>query len=96
MLVHRPMPAGPNPCLKAIAPYREDVVVWVACLFTWECWADLCAREGLPCVLGHARSMTAIHGGKAKNAKSDAQKMAVLRRGGGFWAAAPVFCSART
>jgi hypothetical protein len=26
--------------------------------------------------------MQAIHGGKAKNAKIDAQKMAVLRRGG--------------
>jgi hypothetical protein len=39
-------------------------------------------REGLPVVLGHALYMTAIHGGQATNAKSDAQKIAVLLRGG--------------
>src|SRR6266511_4555144 len=47
---------------------------------TW--LADLCAREGIPFVLGHALSMKAIHGGKAKHAKIDAPKMAVLLRGG--------------
>ena len=82
ILVHRNMPAGPAPCLKAIAPYREDVVVGVACLFTWYWLADLCAREGLPFVLGHALYMKAIHGGKAKNDKIDSQKIAVLLRGG--------------
>jgi hypothetical protein len=82
MLVHRTMPAGPEPCLQAIAPYREDVVVCVECLFTWYWLADLCAREGLPFVLGQALSMQAIHGGKAKNDTRDAQQMAGLRRGG--------------
>src|SRR3989440_11885246 len=82
ILVHRNMPAGPEPFLKAIAPYREDVVVCVECIFTWYWLADLCAREGLPFVLGHALSMKAIHGGKAKNDKIDAQHSAVLRRGG--------------
>jgi transposase len=82
ILVHRTMPAGPDPFLKAIAPYREDLVVCVECLFTWYWLADLCAREGLPFVLGHALSMKAIHGGKAKNDKIDAQKIAVLLRGG--------------
>jgi transposase len=82
ILVHRNMPAGPDPFLKAIAPYREDLVVCVACIFTWYWLADLCAREGLPFVLGHALSMKAIHGGKAKNDKIDAQKIAVLLRGG--------------
>jgi len=43
ILVHRRMPAGPAPLLKAIAPYREDVVVCVACLFTWYWLADLYA-----------------------------------------------------
>ena len=28
-LVHRTMPAAPEPFLKTIAPYREDVVVYV-------------------------------------------------------------------
>jgi transposase len=82
ILLHRNMPAGPEPFLKAIAPYREDVVVCVACIFTWYWLADLCAREGLPFVLGHALYMKAIHGGKAKNDKIDAQKIAVLLRGG--------------
>jgi transposase len=81
-LVHRNMPAAPEPFLKTIAPYREDVVVCVECLFTWYWLADLCAQEGIPFVLGHALYMKAIHGGKAKNDKIDAQKIAVLLRGG--------------
>lgn len=82
ILVHRNMPARPEPFLKAVAPYREDLVVCVDCLFPWYWLADLCAREGIPCVLGHALSMKAIHGGKANNDTSDAQKIAVLLRGG--------------
>ena len=82
ILLHRNMSAGPDPFRKAIAPYREDVVVCVACLFTWYWLADLCAREGMAFVLGHALSMKAIHGGKAKNDTIDAQNIAVLFRGG--------------
>jgi transposase len=82
MLVHRNMPAGPEPFLKAIAPYRTALVVCVEGLFTWYWLADLCAREGIPFVLGQALYMKAIHGGKAKNDNIDAQKMAVLLRGG--------------
>jgi hypothetical protein len=36
----------------------------------------------MPLVLGHALYRKAIHGGKAKNAKIDAPKIAVLLRGG--------------
>ena len=82
ILLHRNMKAGPEPFLKAIAPYREDLVVCVECLFTWYWLADLCTAEGIPFVLGHALYMKAIHGGKAKNDKIDAQKIAVLLRGG--------------
>src|SRR5712691_2755279 len=82
ILMHRNMPVGPDAFLNAIAPYREDLVVCVECIFTW-CWlADLCAQEGMPFVLGHALSMKAIHGGKAKNDTIDSQKIAVLLRGG--------------
>ena len=35
-LVHRHMPAAPEPFLKTIAPYREDVVVCVECIFSWD------------------------------------------------------------
>ena len=82
ILLHRNMKTSPEMFLKAIAPYREDLVVCVECIFTWYWLADLCAREGIPFVLGHALSMKAIHGGKAKNDKIDAQKIAVLLRGG--------------
>jgi transposase len=82
ILVHRNMKAAPEPFLRAIAPYREDVVVCVECIFTWYWLADLCVREGIPFVLGHALYMKAIHGGKAKNDKIDAHKIAVLLRGG--------------
>jgi transposase len=82
VLLHRNMKAGPEPFLKAIAPYREDLVVCVECIFTWYWLADLCTREGIPFVLGHALYMKAIHGGKAKHDKIDAHKIAVLLRGG--------------
>ena len=82
MLVHRTMKAAPEPFLKAIAPYRDGLVVAVECIFTWYWLADLCAQEDIPFVLGHALYMKAIHGGKAKNDKIDAQKIAALLRGG--------------
>jgi transposase len=82
VVLHRNIPASPDALLKAIAPYRDDIVSAVECIFTWYWLADLCAQEGLPFVLGHALSMKAIHGGKAKNDKIDSQKIAVLLRGG--------------
>ncbi|PYO54979.1 MAG: hypothetical protein DMD83_21260 [Candidatus Rokuibacteriota bacterium] len=80
--VHRNGPATPEHFLNVIAPYRESLVVAVECIFTWYWVADLCAHEGIPFVLGHALYMKAIHGGKAKNDKIDAHKIAVLLRGG--------------
>jgi transposase len=82
ILLHRNMKAAPEPFLKAMAPYRDGLVVAVECIFTWYWLADLCAAQGIPFVLGHALYMKAIHGGKAKNAKSDSQKIAALLRGG--------------
>src|SRR5215510_9016951 len=82
ILLHRNMKAAPEPFLKAIAPYREGLVVAVECMFTWYWLADLCAQEGIAFVLGHALYMRAIHGGKAKNDKIDSHKIAVLLRGG--------------
>ena len=82
IVLHRNMAAAPEPFLRAIAPYRTDLAVAVECIFTWYWLADLCAQEGIPFVLGHALYMKAIHGGKAKNDKIDAHKIAVLLRGG--------------
>jgi hypothetical protein len=81
-LLHRNMQATPEALLKAIAPYRDQIVLAAECMFTWYWLADLCAEHGIPFVLGHALSMKAIHGGKAKNDKIDAHKIAVLLRGG--------------
>ena len=81
-VLHRNMKTDPALFLKVIAPYREDLVVAVECIFTWYWLEDLCVQQGIPFVLGHALYMKAIHGGKAKNDKIDAHKIALLLRGG--------------
>ena len=82
IVLHRNLRSEPEAFLKAIEPYRPEVAVAVECIFTWYWLADLCATEGIPFVLGHALYMKAIHGGKAKNDRIDAHKIAVLLRGG--------------
>jgi Transposase len=82
VLVHRNLKASPEALRKTMAPYRDDLAIAVECLFAWYWLADLCAQEGIPFVLGHARYMTAIHGGQTKNDTIDAHKLAVLLRGG--------------
>jgi transposase len=82
--LHRNFRANPEAFLKAVAKYREDLVVAVECIFTWYWLADLCRSESIHFVLGHALYMKAVHGGKAKNDRIDAHKIAVLLRGGMF------------
>ena len=82
VLVHENMDAEPQSFLRTIAPYREDIVVCVECMFTWYWLADLCSQASIPFVLGHALYMKAIHGGKTKNARIDSRKIAGLLRSG--------------
>jgi transposase len=82
ILLHRNMKAAPEPFRKAVAPYREGLVVAVECLCTWYWLADLCAQEDIPFVLGQALYMKAIHGGKATNDQIASQKIATRLRGG--------------
>lgn len=82
ILVHQNIKTDPTCFLELIAPYRDDLAVAVECIFTWYWLADLCAREGIPFVLGHALYMKAIHGGQVKNDRIDSQKIALLLRGG--------------
>jgi len=82
ILLHRNCKANPEAFRAAVAPFRDDLVVAVECIFSWYWLADLCAEEGIHFVLGHALYMKAIHGGKAKNDKLDSRKIAVLLRGG--------------
>jgi transposase len=82
VVLHRNLRCDPERFLSAIAPYRDELVVGVECIFCWYWLADLCAREGITFVLGHALYMKAIHGGKAKNDRVDSHKIAVLLRAG--------------
>jgi len=83
-VLHRNVRCEPDRFLRAIEPYRDDLVVSAECIFCWYWLADLCAQHEIPFVLGHALYMKAIHGGKAKNDRIDAHKIAVLLRGGAF------------
>ena len=80
----RNLPCRPETFLRAVAPFRDGLIVGVECMFAWYWVADLCQHEGIAFVLGHALYMKAIHGGKAKNDKIDAGKIARLLRGGTF------------
>lgn len=76
--------ANPKSFLKAVAPFRDGLVVGCECIFMWYWLADLCEREGIAFVLGHALYMKAVHGGKTKNDRQDARTIARLLRGGTF------------
>ena len=76
------LPAKPDALLRALAPFRDDLVLAAECMFAWYWVADLCAAEKIPFVLGHALYMKAIHGGKTKDDDIDADKIGRLLRGG--------------
>ena len=76
--------ARPDAFLKAIGPFRPDLVVGAECMYAWYWLADLCAREKVPFALGHALYMKLIYGAKAKNDQIDAGKIARLLKGGNF------------
>jgi len=82
VLLSRNIQCNPKAFLSTVRAFRDDLVVAVECMFTWYWLADLCAHEGIGFVLGHALYMRAIHGGKAKNDRIDAHKIAALLRGG--------------
>lgn len=84
ILFHKNIVTAPTAFLAAIAPYREDIVVGVECMFCWYWLADVCRDENIPFVIGHALYMKAIHGGKAKDDKIDSHKIAAMLRGGMF------------
>ncbi|ABA88631.1 transposase of ISPca4 [Syntrophotalea carbinolica DSM 2380] len=82
IVAHQNIPTRPKSFLRLIKPYRKYLAVAAECMFCWYWLADLCAKEGIAFVLGHALYMRAIHGGKAKNDRIDSHKIAVLLRGG--------------
>jgi transposase len=82
VLLHQNMPCDRQRFLLAIGPYRENLVVGVECIFSWYWISDLCTRENVAFVLGHALYMRSLHGAKAKNDRIDSNKIAELLRGG--------------
>jgi transposase len=83
VLQSRNIACTPQALLAAVKAYREDLVAAVECMFTWYRLADLCQKEGIDLFCARARAdMRAIHGGKAKNDRIDAHKIAALLRGG--------------
>ncbi|MCI0684590.1 MAG: hypothetical protein L0Y71_20975 [Gemmataceae bacterium] len=61
-VLHKDVPSEPAALLEALAPYRQGLVIAAECMFAWYWVADLCAREQLTFVLGHALYMKSIYG----------------------------------
>lgn len=84
IVFHKNRPCSPESFLRAIAPFRENLVVGVECIFCWYWLADLWRAEGIDFILGHALYMRAIRGVKTRNGPIDSLKIARLIRGGNF------------
>jgi transposase len=80
----RNLPAAPAPFLRAVAPFRDGLVVGCECMHCWYWLADACRDEGIAFALGHAWGMRAVHGQKTKCDRHDASAIARLLRGGNF------------
>lgn len=84
IIFEKNLPSNSYELKKAVYKYRKDIVVGVECIFSWYWISDWCVEHGIKFVLGHALYMKAIHGGKSKNDRIDARKIAGLLRGGLF------------
>jgi transposase len=80
----RNLPAAPDPFLRAVAPFRDGLLVACECVHPWYWLADVCRDHALGFVLGHAWAMKAVHGSKTKCDRQDAEAIARLLRGGNF------------
>jgi len=80
----RNLPAAPEPFLRAVAPFREGLLVACECMHCWYWLADCCRDENIAFVLGHAWAMKAVHGAKTKCDRKDADAIARLLKGGNF------------
>jgi transposase len=80
----RNLPAAPEPFLRAVAPFRDGLVVGCECMHCWYWLADTCRDHQIAFALGHAWAMKAVHGQKTKCDRHDAEAIARLLRGGNF------------
>ena len=84
IVLHRRVDCDEKKLLRALAPYRKDLVIGVECMFKWYWLADFCDEHGIPFVLGHALEMRAVHGRKSGNDRLDAERIARLLGSGMF------------
>jgi hypothetical protein len=76
--------AAPRSFLKAVAPFRDGLVVGCECTHCW-CWlADAGREASIAFALGHAWAMRDVHSQKTRCDRHDAQAIARLLRGGNF------------
>jgi transposase len=80
----RNLPAAPESFLRAVAPFRDGLLVACECMHCWYWLADTCRDQNIPFVLGHAWAMKAVHGQKTKCDRKDAEAIARLLKGGNF------------
>ena len=52
VLVHKNIKASPDALMQLVAPYRDDLVIGVECMFSWYWVADLCREQGIAFILG--------------------------------------------
>jgi len=48
VVLHEDMPTDSGVLLDALAPFRDDIVIGVECMFSWYWLADLCALRREP------------------------------------------------
>jgi transposase len=80
----RNLPATPESFLRAVAPYRDGLLVACECMHCWYWLADTCRENHIAFILGHAWAMKAVHGCKTKCDRKDAEAIARLLKGGNF------------
>jgi transposase len=78
------LPASPDAFLRAVAPFRDGLLVACECMHCWYWLADTCRDQHIAFVLGHAWAMKAVHGCKTKCDRKDAEAIARLLKGGNF------------
>jgi transposase len=76
------LPANPDAFLRAVAPFRDGLLVACECMHCWYWLADTCRDHQIAFVLGHAWGMKAVHGQKTKCDRKDAEAIARLLKGG--------------
>jgi len=58
IVLHRNIRTRPDTFLRAVNPFRDDLVVAAECMFSWYWLADLCEDEQIPFILGQKARTT--------------------------------------